>query len=48
MEARIRKVGNSLGIILPKQILSVLDLTEGDSIKVTTKGGEITLLLSRK
>lgn len=48
MEAKIRKLGNSLGIILPKQILDVLDLKEGDKIDLNTKEGEITLKLTRK
>ncbi|MBA3922096.1 MAG: AbrB/MazE/SpoVT family DNA-binding domain-containing protein [Nostocaceae cyanobacterium] len=32
---KIRKVGNSLGITLPKEILQKLKMSEGDSLFVT-------------
>lgn len=32
---KIRKVGNSLGLILPKEILDALEVTEGDVIELT-------------
>ncbi len=32
---KIRKVGNSLGIILPKEIQDALEVTEGDIIELT-------------
>jgi putative addiction module antidote len=40
----IRKIGNSLGVILPKEALNKLDVAEGDSISIreTPDGIELT------
>lgn len=35
LELKLRKVGNSLGIILPKEALARLNAKEGDTISVT-------------
>ncbi len=35
LELKLRKVGNSVGIILPKEALAHLKVTEGDSVSVT-------------
>jgi putative addiction module antidote len=35
LELKIRKVGNSLGVILPKQALNYLRVEEGDTVSVT-------------
>jgi len=35
IEAKTRKVGNSLGVILPKEALTKMNLCEGDSIYLT-------------
>ncbi|MBM3860426.1 MAG: AbrB/MazE/SpoVT family DNA-binding domain-containing protein [Verrucomicrobia bacterium] len=35
LELKIRKVGNSVGVILPKQALSHLKVGEGDTVSVT-------------
>jgi putative addiction module antidote len=32
---KIRKIGNSIGVILPKEILSRLNVEEGDDLYVT-------------
>ena len=37
MEAKIRKVGNSLGIILPKQLIDELELKSGDKLNIEQK-----------
>ncbi len=29
---KIRKIGNSLGVILPKDVLELLDVEEGDTL----------------
>ncbi|MEN9839408.1 MAG: hypothetical protein RL177_887 [Bacteroidota bacterium] len=34
MEAKVRKVGNSLGIILPKPVIESLHLKEGDKVSI--------------
>lgn len=43
MRTRIRKIGNSAGMILPSVILKKLDLSEGDEIEVSENGKQITL-----
>lgn len=35
LELKIRKVGNSLGIVLPKEALQHLGAQEGDSVTLT-------------
>jgi putative addiction module antidote len=35
LELKIRKVGNSVGVILPKQALNHLKVEEGDTVSVT-------------
>jgi putative addiction module antidote len=32
---KIRKIGNSLGVVLPKEVLARLGVTEGDELIVT-------------
>ncbi len=41
---KIRKVGNSLGVIFPKEIQEALNITEGDTIDVTALGGNKVVL----
>ncbi|MCC5925501.1 MAG: AbrB/MazE/SpoVT family DNA-binding domain-containing protein [Bacteroidetes bacterium] len=43
MEAKIRKVGNSLGVILPKQMIEELHLKPGDKLRIERKGGNLEL-----
>ena len=35
LELKLRKVGNSVGVILPKEALAHLKVAEGDSVSVT-------------
>lgn len=35
LELKLRKVGNSLGVVLPKEALAHLKLQEGDSLTLT-------------
>jgi putative addiction module antidote len=35
MQLKIRKVGNSLGVILPREVVTQLKVVEGDSIDLT-------------
>ena len=41
IELKVRKVGNSMGVVLPKEALARLNVTEGDSLCLTdsTEGG---------
>ena len=48
MKVKIRRIGNSLGIILPKDILDLLGLKENDEIEMNAKTKEIELRLRKK
>jgi putative addiction module antidote len=39
LELKLRKVGNSVGVILPKQALAHLKAEEGDTVSVTEAAG---------
>ena len=43
MNTTIRKIGNSEGVILPKEILDRLNLKAGDSIVIVQEGEELRL-----
>jgi len=43
MKTKIRKIGNSSGIILPKAILDELHLKEGDEITIKKEKSHIEL-----
>ena len=45
MKLQIKKIGNSTGLILPKELLARLGLEQGDSVTVS-EGPERTLTLS--
>jgi putative addiction module antidote len=34
-QLKLRKVGNSMGVVLPKEVLAKLDIGEGDSLSLT-------------
>lgn len=43
MEVIIRKIGNSEGVVIPKEVLERLGLKTGDLLHLTSDGGTITL-----
>lgn len=43
MEVIIRKIGNSEGVVIPKEVLERLGLKTGDLLNLTSDGGTITL-----
>ena len=45
LELKLRKIGNSVGVILPKEALAHLKVVEGDSLSVT-EGPDGSLRLS--
>lgn len=45
MELKLRKIGNSVGLVLPKEALAHLQADDGDSLTLT-KGADGRLLLS--
>lgn len=44
MNVTIRKIGNSEGIIIPKEVLERLGLKAGDEFSVTEENGQLTLV----
>ena len=36
---KVRKIGNSLGVVLPKELLAQLGVSEGDELVVTKSPG---------
>jgi putative addiction module antidote len=44
MEAKVRRVGNSLGIILPKELTDALHLKSGDKLSIQRSGTKIELV----
>jgi len=43
MEGKIRKVGNSLGVILPKQLIDELHLKTGDKVSIEREGANLEI-----
>jgi putative addiction module antidote len=43
---KIRKIGNSLGVVLPKDVLEQLKVKEGDTLNVAAAPTGITLSVS--
>jgi len=35
MKRKLRKIGNSTGLLLPKEILEEMDLYEGDTVEIS-------------
>ena len=46
LELKLRKIGNSVGIVLPKEALNKLGVEEGDSVMLTS-GNNNSLNLAR-
>jgi putative addiction module antidote len=47
IEVKVRKVGNSLGLVLPKEALARLNAGEGDTLTLTdAPGGGLRMTLS--
>ncbi|TWF56742.1 AbrB/MazE/SpoVT family DNA-binding domain-containing protein [Neorhizobium alkalisoli] len=44
MNVTIRKIGNSEGIIIPKEVLDRMGLKEGDTLQVLEENGSIALV----
>ncbi len=43
MKTKVRKIGNSLGVILPKEVIQTLTLEEGDTLTLEEDRGSIRL-----
>ena len=44
MNVTIRKIGNSEGIIIPKEVLDRLGLKAGDTVEIREESGSISLV----
>jgi putative addiction module antidote len=45
---KLRRIGNSTGLILPKDLLAEARLQEGDSVSVTVRGDAIEITRASK
>lgn len=45
IELKIRKIGNSLGVVLPKEALETLNAGEGDTLVLRKSTGDAALSL---
>lgn len=45
MEVKLQKVGNSIGISFPKEVLDRLGLVEGDTMNLVVTDDEIELII---
>lgn len=45
---KLRRIGNSLGIIIPKDFLKSMNLTENDTVEIDLKKDKIDLTLRKK
>ncbi|MBX3597020.1 MAG: AbrB/MazE/SpoVT family DNA-binding domain-containing protein [Rhizobiaceae bacterium] len=43
MNTVVRKIGNSEGVILPKELLNAMNLKAGDSVLIVQDGDELRL-----
>ena len=47
-ERRITKIGNSLGVTFPSELLSQLDLNQGDEVTLVVENNSLIIRKSRK
>ena len=48
MQAAVRKLGNSSGVIIPKPLLHDLGIAEGDLVEMTLEAGRIVLVPKKR
>ncbi len=48
LELKIRKIGNSVGVLLPKEALSRLNVAEGDTVVLTDAADSGILMRSNQ
>jgi putative addiction module antidote len=46
LELKIRKIGNSLGVVLPKEVLMHLNVAEGDTVMISESQDGVRLTSS--
>jgi len=47
-ERRITKIGNSLGVTFPSELLNQLDLNQGDEVTLVVENNSLIIRKSRK
>lgn len=48
MERKVTKIGNSLGVTFPGEVLKRVNIAQGDVVTIDVRDGEIVLRKSRK
>ncbi|HEF5237820.1 AbrB/MazE/SpoVT family DNA-binding domain-containing protein [Bacillus paramobilis] len=48
MERKLRKIGNSIGLLLPKEMLKNMDLKEGDGVEIVYNVDKKEIILRNK
>ncbi len=48
MERKVTKIGNSLGVTFPADVLKKINVKQGDEVNVEVRNGEIVLTKSTK
>jgi putative addiction module antidote len=48
LELKLRKIGNSVGVVFPKEVLAHLKVEEGDTIVLTEASQESVLLQANR
>ncbi|OGO81285.1 MAG: AbrB family transcriptional regulator [Clostridiales bacterium GWC2_40_7] len=48
MERKVTRIGNSLGVTFPNEVLKKVNIAQGDVVTIDVKDGEIVLRKSRK
>ncbi|WAC61035.1 AbrB/MazE/SpoVT family DNA-binding domain-containing protein [Brevundimonas sp. SL130] len=44
MSSKVRKIGNSAGVILPKPVLAALGVSEGGAVEFVYEPGKVTIV----
>ncbi len=48
VERKVTKIGNSLGVTFPSELLKKIEVAQGDTVIIDIRGDEIILRKSRK
>ncbi|MEW4131896.1 AbrB/MazE/SpoVT family DNA-binding domain-containing protein [Bacillus thuringiensis] len=48
MERKLRKIGNSMGLLLPKEMLTNMELKEGDEVEISYNIEKKEIILRNK
>lgn len=48
MSTKVRKIGNSAGVILPKPVLAALGVSEGGAVEFVYEAGKVTIVPAKR